>query len=105
MDFADDIALLENDQKRAQQQLKSYSKNAKEVGLLIHAEKTVQMVFNIENSDPLVHDGHQISIVEDFKYLGSYIRSSERDIEMRIGLTWGAFDKLRHILTSPKIHP
>ena len=35
--------------------------------------------------------------------LTSYIRSSERDIEMRIGLTWGAFEKLRHILTSPKI--
>jgi len=61
------------------------------------------MVFNTEKSEPLVHDGHQISTVEDFKYLGSCIRSSERDIEMRIGLTWTAFEKLRHILTSSKI--
>ncbi|CAF0803545.1 unnamed protein product [Brachionus calyciflorus] len=83
---------------------RSYSENAKKVRLLINAEKqTVQMIFNTEKSDPLVHDGHQISMVEDFKYLGSYIRSSEKDIEMRIGLTWAAFEKLRHILTSSKI--
>ena len=73
------------------------------MGLLINVEKTVQMVFNIENSDSLVHDGHQIYKVEDLKYLGSYIISSEKDIEMRIGLTWTAFEKLRHILTSSKL--
>ena len=61
------------------------------------------MVFNIENSVPLVHDRHTISTVDDFKYLGSYIRSSEKDIDMRIGLTWTAFEKLRHILVSTKI--
>ncbi|CAF0899692.1 unnamed protein product [Brachionus calyciflorus] len=84
LDFADDNALLENDPKKSQEQSNSYSENAKKLRLLINAEKTVQMVFNIENSDPLVHDGHQISKVEDFKYLRSYIRSSEKDIKMRI---------------------
>ncbi|CAF0719650.1 unnamed protein product [Brachionus calyciflorus] len=90
LDFADDIAQLENDPKKAQDQLNSYSENAKKVGLLINVGKTVQTVFNIENSVPLVHDRHPISTVGDFKYLGSYIRSSEKDIDMRIGLTWTA---------------
>lgn len=39
LDFADDIALLENDPKKAQDQLNSYSENAKKVGLLINVEK------------------------------------------------------------------
>ncbi|CAF1086448.1 unnamed protein product [Brachionus calyciflorus] len=43
-------------------------------------------------------------MVEDFKYLGSYIRSSEKDIEMRIGLTWTAFENIKHVLTSSKIN-
>ncbi|CAF1094851.1 unnamed protein product, partial [Brachionus calyciflorus] len=72
-------------------------------GLLINAEKTIQMVFNIENGVPYVHDGHQISTLDGFKYLGSYIRSSEKDIDMRTGLTWTTFEKLRHILISSKI--
>ncbi|CAF0990295.1 unnamed protein product [Brachionus calyciflorus] len=45
----------------------------------------------------------EIRKVEEYNYLGSYIRSSERDIEMRIGLTWTAFEKLRHILSSSKL--
>ena len=36
----------------------------------------------------------------DFKYLGSYVGSSEKDINIRIGLAWGAFNKLRSLLTS-----
>ncbi|CAF0929402.1 unnamed protein product [Brachionus calyciflorus] len=47
-DFADDIALLESDRNKAQEQLNSYSENAKKVELLINAEKTVSMVFNIQ---------------------------------------------------------
>ena len=41
--------------------------------------------------------------VEDFKYLGSYVGSTEKDIDARIGLAWSAFDKLREILTAPKL--
>jgi hypothetical protein len=41
-------------------------------------------------------------VVEDFKYLGSYIGSAEKDVSNRIGLAWAAFAKLKPILTSPK---
>ena len=43
--------------------------------------------------------GQPIAIVDDFKYLGSYIGSTNKDIEARIGLTWSAFAKLKPILT------
>ena len=32
----------------------------------------------------------QINIVEDFKYLESYVGSTERDIKVRFGLGWAA---------------
>ena len=54
-----------------------------------------------QNQDPppnLVIDGHTIEIVEEFKYLGSYINSIEKDVNIRIALAWTAFDKLKSIL-------
>ena len=50
----------------------------------------------------LVIDGEEIAIVDDFKYLGSYVGSTEHDINVRIGLAWTAFAKLKKILRSPK---
>ena len=35
--------------------------------------------------------GHQINIIDDFKYLGSYSRSAEHDVKVRIGLARAAF--------------
>ena len=44
-------------------------------------------------NDNLVVNGQPIAIVDDFKYLGSYIGSTNKDIEAKIGLTWSAFAK------------
>ena len=100
--FADDIASLENTNARAQEQLNCLSKYSAIVGLKISTEKTVQMRNNLpQNQDPppnLVIDGHTIEIVEEFKYLGSYINSIEKDVNIRIALAWTAFDKLKSIL-------
>ena len=59
--------------------------------------------FNLSSTDPLAIKGQPINIVEDFKYLGSYIGSTELDVYVRIGLAWAAFFKLKSILRSPKI--
>jgi hypothetical protein len=50
----------------------------------------------------LTIDGQQIAIVEEFKYLGAYMASSEKDIKVRIGLAWSAFAKIKSILISSK---
>lgn len=107
LEFADDIALLENEMARSQQQLDAFSSNAAKIGLQINASKTVQMILNPskddENTASIVHNGENIEKVEDFKYLGSYVRSTEKDLDARIALTWAAFDKMRSILTSEKL--
>jgi hypothetical protein len=66
--------------------------------------KTFQVRRNTPQGEPpLTIDGQNIEVVEDFKYLGSFIASSEKDIKARIGLGWAAFNKLRTILTSKLI--
>ena len=103
--IADDITLLENDATQAQLQLDARKQNASQVGLEINIYKTVQMCLNVNDqicNDILTVNGQPIAIVDDFKYLGSYIGSNNKDIKVRISLTWSAFAKLKPILTSPK---
>ena len=67
-------------------------------------KKTEQMHLN--QPDPsaakLSIDNQDIEVVEDFKYLGSFVGSTEHDVRVRIGLAWAAFAKLKTILRSPK---
>jgi hypothetical protein len=101
--FADDIALLENTNSQAQSQLDSLRHNALTVGLEINVKKTEQMRLNQPATSspppPLIIDGQSIEIVDEFKYLGSYMGSTEKDVANRIALAWGAFNKLKPILT------
>ena len=105
--FADDIALLENDSTQAQRQLDALELEAGKVGLEINVQKTEQMRLNqssiLSQNDPLVIKGQQINIVDDFKYLGSYVGSTEHDVKVRIGFAWAAFAKVKSILRSPKV--
>ncbi len=39
-------------------------------------------------------DDNHFEVVEDFKYLGSYIGSTEKDVSNRIGLAWAALAKI-----------
>ena len=104
--FADDIALLENDTTRAQQQLDALRISASKVGLEINVAKTEQMRLNLPDlavpPPNLLIDGQKIAIVEDFKYLGAYMASTGKDVQVRIGQAWGAFAKIKSILLSPK---
>ena len=44
--------------------------------------------------------GDRIKQVEDFKYLGSYIASTEHDVHSRLGKVWDALDQLDKIWKS-----
>ena len=106
IDFADDIVLLSGSPTEAQDQLNSFSKEAKEVGILINADKTKRLCLNQpegQSIDPMRHEDNIIEVVEDFKYLGSYVVSTENDIQARVGLTWSAFNLLRPVLTANKL--
>ena len=45
--------------------------------------------------------GKEIAIVDEFKYLGSYVGSTEKDVDARTCLAWIAFAKLKPILRAP----
>lgn len=51
----------------------------------------------IENNTFVIRDTNRnLKRFEDLKYLGSYITSAERDVEIRIGKAWGALNQLNN---------
>lgn len=103
--YADDIALLEGDRNRAQEQLEKVARKAAEVGLEINVGKTKQMIINPENSPQLQLslNHEQIEIVNDFKYLGSMVASTEKDIRVRKGQAWIAFWKIKNLWSTQQL--
>jgi hypothetical protein len=106
LDFADDIALCEGILERAQTQLDQTAKQAKLVGLEVNIKKTEaftnQDIIHRNQSKPknLELEGQRIEWVNNFKYLGSMIRSSETDISVRKAQAWASFWKMKDIFRS-----
>ena len=69
LDFADDIALLANNLKDAEELLHLVEAAALKVGLGMNAKKTKAMIYNEPPSDITTLDGNDLEIVQDFKYL------------------------------------
>ena len=100
-DFADDVALLADSVEELGVLMREVESVCKEVGLEINRAKTEYMVEGIPDSDALHSiDGTCIKRSEDFKYLGSWIRDSKRDIKVRKAKAWNACHGLRNIWTS-----
>jgi len=63
----------------------------KKVGLCLNGSKVKLLAYNIDNPPPLcTSDGTEIEWKTDFKYLGSWVNSSEGDIAVRKALSWQA---------------
>ena len=59
--------------------------------LSLHAKETEVMIYNIPENEPLrTTAGHVLKEVDDFKYLGSWVESTEADIKIRETLAWRA---------------
>ena len=96
-DYADDLSVLADTLKDATTLLHNIEKVAKQIGLYLNADKTE---FICEDQDASVGmkslaDKH-IKQVLDFKYLGSYIASTEHVI-IRLGKAWSALNQLDKI--------
>ena len=101
LDFADDIALLSDEVNQAQELLQRVEKECNKVGLNINAKKTKGMPFNIEDPTPLhTNEGTPIEWVKDFKYLGSWMESTEKDLAIRKALSWKALNGMSKIWKS-----
>jgi hypothetical protein len=101
LDFADDISLLSDEITQAQELLLSVEKECNKVGLRVNAKKTEGLAINIENPAPLhIADGTELEWVKDFKYLGSWVENSKKDISVRKALAWQALNGMSRIWKS-----
>jgi hypothetical protein len=105
--FADDVVLVTNSTEEAQKLLRTIEKYAQQVGLYLNAKKTEIMICSgnmdrhKDTTTPVYAlDGTLIKVVDDFKYLGSWINNSMKDVNVRIGQAWTAATKMRNIWTS-----
>ncbi|CAF1401311.1 unnamed protein product [Didymodactylos carnosus] len=114
--YANDIALLEGSLIRDQHQLDRTNNSALKAGREINVGKTKRMELNTSNAaqGTLTLNGEPIELVADFKYLGSIMASSKKDIKHRKSLAWVAFWKMetiwrakqtRSLSKSPSLRP
>ena len=101
LDFADDICLLCNEIDKAQELLSCVEAECSKVGLGLNAKKTEVMTYNIPGHNPLKStSGSLLKEVDDFKYLGSWMESTEADMKRRKALAWGAMNNMTSIWKS-----
>ena len=103
LDFADDIALISEEIDQAQCFLSSLEEVAGTVGLHCNSLKTEYPAWNQDpDRDAFLstNDGKMLKQVNDFKYLGCRMESSEKDINVRKALAWVACNKLRKVWKS-----
>ena len=55
------------------------------------------MLYNQPDGDLLTLEGNKLKKVDKFKYLGAWIQSSEKDMEIRIGQAWSALNKMEKV--------
>ena len=96
LDFADDIALVSDLVANAESLLHSLENAARLVGLHCNESKT-EVISSTPNCSFVSSAGNSINQVEDFKYLGSFVMDSEKDIKFRKALAWSACNKLDRI--------
>ena len=101
-DFADDIALVSQSLEYAQDLHQSLEQASNGVGLYLNETKTECMNrCNTNNSQPVrTLGGTPLKQVEDYKYLGAYISSSEKDFATRNGMAWSACNDMHKIWSS-----
>jgi len=107
VDFADDIALI--DETRASMQLTTsiLEEESSKVGLFINSDKCKVMTTSAwYDRMETQAAGMDLEAVSDFCYLGSYISyngSCEKDVRVRIGKAAAVFAKMRGVWKSSKI--
>jgi hypothetical protein len=101
LDFADDIALLDDSWEGMKDLTSRVEKEAGSVGLRINSGKTKLMVVgNMGTPQIIMVDGKQVEEVDEFCYLGSVISgdtSCDKDIRTRLGKANATFTRLNTI--------
>ena len=100
-DFADDIETIFEETEQAQNMLRNIEIENAKVGLRLNAKKTEMMLFNQNvQMDVRSRDGNKKKVVDNFKYLGGWMNSSEKDFEVSKAQASSACHKLKMIWSS-----
>ena len=100
-DYADDIAVLTDYLEDAAKVLHNIEQLAQVIVLYVNSEKTEYMCLNQDASAGIKSlNGGKVKKVDDFKYLGSYIGTTEQDVNIRIAKAWEALNSLNNIWKS-----
>ena len=98
LEFADDIATVTDSILSNTILCQKIADTAARFGLMFNISKTQYMFFNIPrpvaSHDRVFVNGNPLEEVGDFKYLGSYVVSSTKDIQVRKAQAWKALESL-----------
>ena len=88
--------------EQAQELLNRVELECAKVGLRLNAKKTKVITYNISpEHQPLTTTGGTVlKEVEDFKYLGSWVNSTEQDLKVRKALAWRALNGMTCVWNS-----
>ena len=102
LDYADDICLVSKEVEQAQELLTRVEAECARVGLRLNAKKTEFIAYNLpaEYAALMTAEGTALRKVNDFKYLGSWVNSTERDLKVRKALAWRALNDLSKVWKS-----
>ena len=92
--------LLSDSIKQAELLLHQVESAAKLIGLHINEMKTEYMIFNQDSREVKSLGNNKLKCVDDFVYLGSWINSCKKDVDVRINKAWAALRKLEPIWKS-----
>ena len=83
-DFADDIAIITEEIEKSQEMLTSIEFEAAKIGLHLNVKKTEVVHYNQKGITTIkARNGMALKSVENFKYLGGWVKRSEKDIDIR----------------------
>ena len=99
-DYADDIAKLTDYLEDAAKVLHNIEQLTQVIGL-VNSEKTEYMCLNQDASAGTKSlNGGKVKKVDDFKYLSSYIGTTEQDVNICIAKAWAALNSMNNIWKS-----
>ena len=79
-DFADDIALISEHISQAQEMIIRVETETGRIGLFLNEKKTETMQYNQEYETPIIgKSGGVIKVVDNFKYIGGWMHSTQKD--------------------------
>ena len=97
--FAEDIALISDNIKDAITLLHKVVEAAEKIGLHINEGKMEFISLN-EQGKVLSRKNKPIKQVDDFQYLGSWLNTTQRDVEGHISKAWAAYKRMNIIWKS-----